>query len=108
MNITIDMLIEEFQKDRWFLWSRDESQLAVKEIERLRKRIAELKIEQRWIHQDKTLIIKKGGDSWCAVMPDFRDLQQSESYWFSGDVNKYMDDVYFCLDPLLNPPKASE
>ena len=67
------------------------------EIERLQQRIAELEQERQWIHQDKTLILKKDGDSWCAVLPDFEDLQQSESRWFSGDINKYMDDVYWYL-----------
>ena len=77
-------------------------------IEQQAKRIAELEQERRWIHQDKTMIIKKDGDSWCAVLPDFENLQQSESRWFSGDVNKYMDDVYGFLNPLPNPPKDGE
>ena len=81
---------------------------ALDHIERLQKRVNELEQERRWIHQDKTMIIKKDGDSWCAVLPDFENLQQSESRWFSGDVNKYMDDVYGFLNPLPNPPKDGE
>jgi len=57
-------------------------------------RVQELEAEHRWIHQDKTMIVKKDGDSWCAVMPDFEDLQESESRWFNGTVNQYMDAVY--------------
>lgn len=49
MKITdIDVLIKEFQNG-WGIWSRANVELAVREIERLRKRIAELEQERRWI-----------------------------------------------------------
>ena len=74
----------------------------------LEQRIAELEQERRWIHQDKTMIVKKDGDSWCAMLPDFIDLQQSESRWFSGDLGKYMDAVYWYLNDEPQPPKEEE
>jgi len=81
---------------------------ALVEIERLQKRIAELEQERRWIHQDKTMIVKKDGDSWHAVLPDFKDLQQSESRWFNGNVSEYMDAVYWYLKDEPQPPQEEE
>jgi hypothetical protein len=72
----------------------------------LQARVQELEQERRWIYQDKTMIVKKDGDSWCAVLPDFKDLQQSESRWFSGDINKYMDDVYWYLKRQTPTPEG--
>ena len=63
-------------------------------VARLASRVIKLEAERRWIHRDKTMIVKKDGDSWHAVMPDFEDLQESESRWFNGTVNQYMDAVY--------------
>jgi len=49
MKITnIDTFIEEFRNGR-DIWSRAAIELAVREIKRLRKRIAELEQERRWI-----------------------------------------------------------
>lgn len=78
----------------------------ISRYEPLQARVQELEQERRWIYQDKTMIVKKDGDSWCAVLPDFKDLQQSESRWFSGDINKYMDDVYWYLKRQTPTPEG--
>ena len=66
------------------------------------------KQERQWIDEGKTLIVKKDGDSWFAVRPDFKDLQQSESRWFSGDINQYMDAVYWYLNDEPQLPQEEE
>ena len=85
-----------------------DTKVNIAHIALLNSDIAELEKEQQWIHQDKTLIVKKDGDSWYAVCPDFKDLQQSESRWFSGDIGKYMDAVYLYLNDEHHPPQESE
>ena len=79
-------------------------------IERLlcdaEKRIAELEQERRWIHQDKTMIVKKDGDSWCFVLPDFINLQESEAKFMDSVLSSFIDRIYTNLLP--NPPKDGE
>jgi len=94
---------------------------ALNNIEQLQKRVQELEEEKqavwkewlekmekkwdeedsqklKWIDEGKTLIVKKDGDSWVATMPDFKNLQESESMWFSMNMNEYMDSVYWYLN----------
>ena len=74
--------------------------------EMMEKRIAELEQERRWIHQDKTMIVKKDGDSWCFVLPDFKDLQRSEAKFMDVVVSGFLDKIYTNLIP--QPPQEDE
>jgi hypothetical protein len=82
--------------------------LALDHIERLQARVQELEQERRWIHEDKTMIVKKDGDSWFAAMPDFKDLQQSEARWFNDTINQYMDAIYWYLNEEPKSPQEEE
>jgi len=79
---------------------------ALDHIEHLQKRIAELEAQQRWIHQDKTMIVKKDGDSWCFVLPDFINLQESEAKFMDAVLSSFIDRIYTNLLP--QPPKEGE
>jgi len=39
-----------------------------------------------WIEDGDTLIVKKDGNAWCFILPNFKDLQNSRSVW-TGDPN---------------------
>lgn len=80
--------------------------IALDHIEHLQKRIAELEAQQRWIHQDKTMIVKKDGDSWCFVLPDFINLQESEAKFMDAVLSSFIDRIYTNLLP--QPPKDGE
>jgi len=76
------------------------------EITRLQSRVQELESEQRWmIHKDaKKMLAVKDGDRWCFVLPNFINLQVSESYWVTDNlvtlqVNDFIEDVYQTLLP---------
>jgi len=99
-------VIEQLRKENELLQTN--RRFLNRDLEKTNKRIAELEQKQWWINQDKTLILKKDGDSWGAVLPDFKDLQQSESRWFSGDINKYIDAVYWFLDNKSKPQQEEE
>ena len=83
--------IQELEEEKQAVWKEW--------LEKIEKRWDEEdKQERQWIDEGKTLIVKKDGDSWFAIRPDFKNLQQSESRWFSGDINEYMDAVYWYLN----------
>ena len=75
------------------------------EIQCLQSRVQELEAEQKWIHEDTKMIVCKDGNRWCFVLPDFIDLQVSESVWMDGIISSYLDKVY---NRLLQPPKDGE
>jgi hypothetical protein len=77
---------------------------ALDHIERQAKRIEELEQERRWIHQDKTMIAKKDGDSWCFVLPDFVNLHESKSEYVDGILYRFIEEIY----KKLLPPKEEE
>ena len=85
-------------------------------IEELRTRVQELEQERRWIHQENTMIVKKDGDLWGMMLPDFIDLQNSKSHWFTNNpvnvrMSEFIDAVYWLIsdhDPLPQPPKEEE
>ena len=72
-------------------------------VVQLKQRIAELEQERRWINQDKTMIAKKDGDSWCFVLPDFINLQESEAQFMDAIFGRFLDKIY--IDLLPHPPK---
>ena len=69
-----------------------------------KQRIAELEQERRWIHQDKTMIAKKDGDSWCFVLPDFVNLHESEAEFVDGILYRFIEEIY----KRLLPPQDGE
>ena len=103
MKITnIDMLIEEFRNGR-DIWSRTTVELAVREIERLRKRIAELEVER------KVYCTGEGDYPTIGVMTIFEDYAETYiggfdgDYWFDqneGQLEDTVGDVYW--KPLIS------
>jgi hypothetical protein len=75
-----------------------------RDTNKLKQRIAELEQEQRWIHQDKTMIAKKDGDSWCFVLPDFVNLHESEAEYVDGILYRFIEEIY----KRLLPPKEEK
>lgn len=73
-------------------------------IDELKARVQELEQEQRWIHQDKTMIAKKDGDSWCFVLPDFVNLHESEAEFVDGILYRFIEEIY----KRLLPPKEEK
>ena len=71
--------------------------VVVCENQKLREKVAELEAQLRLISGGNTMIVKKDGDSWAFVLPDFVDLQTSPAY-FGGesldkDCNKVFDEL---------------
>lgn len=75
-----------------------------RDTNKLKQRIAELEQGQRWIHQDKTMIVKKDGDSWCFVLPDFVNLHESGAEFVDGILYRFIEEIY----KRLLPPKEGE
>jgi hypothetical protein len=70
----------------------------------MKARVQELEQERRWIHQDKTMIAKKDGDSWCFVLPDFVNLHESEAEFVDGILYRFIEEIY----KRLVPPQDGE
>ncbi|OQA51014.1 MAG: hypothetical protein BWY47_00218 [Bacteroidetes bacterium ADurb.Bin302] len=75
-----------------------------RDTNKLKQRIAELEQERRWIHQDKTMIAKKDGDSWCFVLPDFVNLHESKAEFVDGILYRFIEEIY----KRLLPPQDGE
>lgn len=100
--------VQELEQDTTFFreLSHAWSKRYYKVTKELRQRIAELEQERRWINQDKTMIAKKDGDSWCFVLPDFVNLQESEAQFMDAIFGGFLDKIY--IDLLPQPPKDGE
>ena len=86
-----NLRVQELEEEKQVVWE--------KWLEKMEKKWNEEDDQERkLIHEGKTMIVKKDGNSWFAVMPDFKNLQESESRWFYGDINKYLDSVYLYLN----------
>lgn len=73
-------------------------------LKEMKARVQELEQERRWIHQDKTMIAKKDGDSWCFVLPDFVNLHESEAEFVDGILYRFIEEIY----KRLLPPKEEK
>jgi FtsZ-binding cell division protein ZapB len=100
--------VQELEQDTTFFreLSHAWSKRYYKVTKELRQRIAKLEQERRWINQDKTMIAKKDGDSWCFVLPDFVNLQESEAQFMDAIFGRFLDKIY--IDLLPQPPKDGE
>ena len=107
MKITnIDSFIEEFRNGR-DIWSRTTVELAVREIERLRKRIAELEQEQRWIPVGERLPEKSGFYFLHMCGSDGKKWERVGLFFVDGQFDVINDKVTH-WQHLPNPPKDGE
>ena len=104
---TVDTVIQEFRNGR-DIWSRAAIELAVREIKRLRKRIAELEQERRWIPVSTP---PENNDDYLTLTTDeFGDSYQEVAQYIDGFFFDQFDDK---IDPtywqsLPQPPKDGE
>lgn len=108
MKITdIDSFIEEFRNGR-DIFSRTSIELSVREIEKQRKRIAELEQERRWISIDERLpnsserVLIRMSNYYTVIASFFRN----QKYW-KNDAGAIVHNVTH-WQPLPQPQKEGE
>lgn len=109
MKITnIDTFIEEFRNGR-DLWSRTAVGLAVREIKRLRKRIAELEVERRWIpvserepEENRYVLVTDGKQVFEAKC--YKKYDELKWVWQGYDIDENI--THWMLKP--QPPQDGE
>ena len=107
MKITnIDTFIEEFRNGR-NIWSRASIELAAREIKRLRKRIAELEQERRWIPVSERLPGKSGFYFLHICGTDGKKWERVGLFFVDGQFDVINDKVTH-WQPLPNPPSEGE
>lgn len=104
---TVDTLIDEFRNGR-DVWSRTTVELAVREIERLRKRIAELEAERRWIPVSERL--PEEDDNYLILafidgIGEYYSVAQYIEGFFFDEYDNKTNDVDFWY-PLPKPPES--
>lgn len=73
-----------------------------------RAELASLREAVRWINEPETMIVKADGDSWCYVLPNFKDLVVSPSVFTDNepvtDESGRLDYIYTVLTGEVVPP----